>query len=112
LVIGIGINTNFDKSELKDITNSATFMSETSRKVDNYKLMEDIVEEIIQNFNELVEKGPEGILMFFKENMAFLEEKRYVSAINKEAIIRGVSDKGYLLIEDDGEEKEIFFGMI
>ena len=44
--------------------------------------------------------------------MAFIGEEKYVSAIGKTARIKGISNEGHLIIEDEGNIKEVFIGEI
>ena len=44
--------------------------------------------------------------------MAYLNEKRFISQINKEAIIKGIDDDGYLIVNDNLDEYKISGGTI
>lgn len=104
VVIGIGINTNVEKIEVE---NSTSFWKITNKVIDNEILMH----KIIDNFFELVYKS-EDIITDFRKNMAFLGEEKYISAIKRNAKIKGISDQGHLIIEDEGSMKEVFIGEI
>lgn len=104
VVIGIGINTNVEKIEVE---NSTSFREITNKVIDNEILMH----KIIDNFFELVYKS-EDIITDFRKNMAFLGEEKYISAIKRNAKIKGISDQGHLIIEDEGSMKEVFIGEI
>ena len=65
--------------------------------------------KIIENFLNLKDAN---VVSKFRENMAFVGEEKFVSAINKNAKILDISDEGHLIIEDNGKEKNIFVGEI
>lgn len=104
VIIGIGINTNIDNI---DVENSTSFLRITNEKIDNEKLMY----KIIDNFFEFTKKNEE-VIEEFRKNMAFIGEEKYVSAIGKTARIKGISNEGHLIIEDEGNIQEVFIGEI
>ena len=67
--------------------------------------------KIIDNFFEFTKKNEE-VIEEFRKNMAFIGEEKYVSAIGKTARIKGISNEGHLIIEDEGNIKEVFIGEI
>lgn len=102
VVIGIGINTNLINA---DVENFISFFNKTRKIIDNKELMKKIIDKFfILKDEEVVNK--------FRENMAFIGEEKFVSALNKKAKIIGISDEGHLIIEDNGEMKNIFVGEI
>ena len=102
VIIGVGINTNLAKIEVE---NSISLFDKTKKIVNNKDLMEKIIDKFLEiKDNDIVNK--------FRENMAFINEEKYISSINKKAKIIGVSDEGHLIIEDSGETKNIFVGEI
>lgn len=102
VVIGIGINTNIKNI---DVENSVSFFDITNKKIDNKALMNNIIEKFFRiNQEDVVSK--------FRENMAFIGEEKFISALDKKARIIGISNEGHLIIEDNGEEKKIFVGEI
>jgi BirA family biotin operon repressor/biotin-[acetyl-CoA-carboxylase] ligase len=102
VIIGIGINTNIEKI---DVENSISFLSDTRKFIDNKELMKKIIDRFLTLKNE-------EVINKFRENMAFIGEERYISALDKRAKIIGISDEGHLIIEDNGEKKNIFVGEI
>lgn len=107
VIVGIGINTNFEEENLGELVRIATTLrSSCDKEIDN----EVLLEKIIQNINEL--QNMKHILSIFRNNMAFLNEKRFIGQINKEAIIKGVDDYGYLVVQDGEEEYKIIGGTI
>jgi len=102
VIIGIGINTNIEKIEVE---NSISFLSVTRKVIDNEELMKQIIDRFLNLKNE-------EVINKFRENMAFIGEERYISALDKTAKIIGISDEGHLIIEDNGDKKDIFVGEI
>lgn len=102
VIVGVGINTNIEKI---NIENSISFLSFVKKDINN----EELMKKIVDRFFKLEDKN---IVCKFRENMAFMGEEKFISALNREARIVGISDKGHLIIEDDVEEKEIFVGEI
>jgi len=106
IIVGIGINTNFDKEKLKDLVNIATTLkSECKFEIDN----DILLDKIIKNINEL--KNPKEILATFRNNMSFINEKRFIGQLNKEAVIKGIDDLGYLIVSDGNVEYKIIGGI-
>lgn len=104
VIVGVGVNTNIMKIEVE---NSISFFETTGKVIDNEKLMKNIIEEFFDLGND---KGK--IINEFRKNMAFVGEEKYISAINKNAKIMGISDEGHLIVNDDGDNKEVFIGEI
>ena len=107
IVVGIGINTNFEEEKLGEIKEIATTLkSSVNIKINNDILLDKIIENIEKlNYNK-------ETLSIFRDNMAFLNEKRFIGQINKEAIIKGIDDSGYLIACDEIQEYKISGGII
>jgi ATP-dependent helicase/nuclease subunit A len=96
------INTNIINV---DVENSISFFNKTKKSIDNKELMKKIIDKFfILKDEEVINK--------FRENMAFIREEKFVSSLNKKVKIIGISDEGHLIIEDDGEIKNVFVGEI
>jgi biotin-(acetyl-CoA carboxylase) ligase len=107
IVVGIGINTNFKEKELGELSTTATtIQSAFNIEIDN----EILLDKIIENINKLIYN--KLTLSVFRENMAFLNEERFISQINKKAIIKGIDDNGLLIVKSGIEEHKIFGGII
>lgn len=105
VVVGIGINTNIE--ELKGLSDIAT----TLKLSFNIECDNDILlEQIMKNIKELNDKRE--VLSIFRDNMAYLNEKRFISQISKEATINGIDDNGYLIVKDNFNEYKINGGTI
>lgn len=92
IVTGIGINTNFEACNFNELSSYATTIkSELNIDIDNDLLLD----EIINNINTLVQCD---IVDIFMENMAYLNEERYVSQLKGKAIIKGINENGELIV--------------
>lgn len=107
VVVGIGVNTNFEEGKLEELSDIAT----TLKSLFNIEINnDDLLDKIIENINKL--NYNKEMLLIFRENMAFLNEERFISQINKNAIIRGIDDNGYLIVETENIEYKISGGII
>jgi biotin-(acetyl-CoA carboxylase) ligase len=52
------------------------------------------------------------MLETYRENMAYINEKKFVKAINKEVIIVGIDDDGSLIIKENEIQSKITYGEI
>ena len=107
IVAGVGVNTNIDSEKLIECATS--LLKETGIVVDNDKLLNSIIDRFYHNIDRF---NKDELLNIYRENMAYINEKKYIKIINKEAVIKGICDNGALIIELDGEDKEITFGEI
>lgn len=105
VVVGIGLNTNNIDT---GIENTTTFKKSTGKEIDNNIIMKTIVKKC----KETINNNLSNIVPFFRENMAFLGEMCFVSALNQKAKILGILDNGHLLVEINNEIKEIFTGEV
>lgn len=107
VVVGIGINTNFEEEKLEELSNIATTLKSTF----NIEINNDILlDKIIENINKLIYN--KETISIFRENMAFVNKERFISQINQDATIRGVDDNGYLIVETENGEYKISGGVI
>ena len=107
IVVGIGINTNVENEKIKEISEIAT----TLKSLFNININNDVLlDAIITNIEILNDR--KNILSIVRNNMAYLNEKRFISQINKEAIIKGIDDDGYLIVNDKIDEYKISGGTI
>lgn len=107
IISGVGINTNIESKNLLECATS--FVAETNNRINNTELMETIINKFYKNLKEF---DKAGLLKMYRENMAYINEKKFIKVINHEAIIKGISDDGALIINENGVEKKITFGEI
>lgn len=105
VIVGIGINTN-----TKNITEekAITFFEKTGKVVDNYGIMNEIIKEC----KRCLGLKSEELIKEFRENMAYVGEEHFVSALNRNAKIIDVSDDGRLIVETDEGIKQVLAGEI
>jgi len=105
VIVGIGINTNV---KIINEPKAITFFNTTGLYIDNYKLMNSIInrcrEVLTSRLAEVVEN--------FRNNMAYKGEKCFVTAINKVVKVLDINNKGFLVVETENEIKEVFAGEI
>lgn len=109
VVIGIGVNTNFDRDflgELKKV--SDTLKSITGKVINN----DDLMQKIIDNISVIENYTKDTIINIFRDNMGLIGENRYITALEKEAIIIGIDNDGRLIVEYNGNQEKIIGGNI
>jgi hypothetical protein len=67
---------------------------------------------IIGKCREIINEKLNDVVPIFRENMAFLGEMCFISALNEKAKVIGVLDNCHLLVEINNETKEIFTGEV
>jgi len=87
IIVGIGVNTNVDEDFLGELSDYAT----TLKTAFGFIIDNDILlDKIIENIDKLISN--KEVLSIFESNMAFLGEERFISQINKKAIIKGIDE--------------------
>jgi len=107
IISGIGINTNIDSEKL--ISCATGLLKETGVEVDNIELLKSIVDEFSNDLNNF---DKNELLKTYRNNMAYINEKKFIKTINKEAVIKGIDENGALIIDDNKIERKINFGEI
>jgi len=107
VISGVGINTNIDSEDL--IECGTTFFKETGVFINNLELLNSIIDKFYENLNNF---NKEELFKIYKTNMAYLDEKKFIKIVGKEATIKGIDDNGALIIDDNGLERKITFGEI
>lgn len=105
IIAGIGINTNVKSIELNTAT---SLFNKTNKVVDNI----DLMKKIINKCNALSSYSEEKIITIFRNNMAYIGEKCFISSLQCEAKILDITSEGKLAVETDDGIKEIFSGEI
>ena len=105
VIAGIGINTNVKDLELDTAT---SFLSKTKKVVNNIELMR----KVINKCEEVSNYDKDKIIKIFRNNMAYIGEKCFVSSIQSEAKILDITSEGKLVVETNEGIKEIFSGEI
>ena len=115
IVLGLGININSDEKLFDSVSQKVTSLStEVSKKINKDEFIENLVQKFEADYEKLLDNG----FSIFKN-----EYISYLNCIDKEisvknydktftGIARNVSDNGLLILETNGELKEISAGDI
>lgn len=115
IVLGLGININSDEKMFDSVSQKVTSLStEISKKINKDEFIENLVQKFEADYEKLLDNG----FSIFKN-----EYISYLNCIDKEisvknydktftGIARNVSDNGLLILETNGELKEISAGDI
>ena len=115
IVLGLGININSDEKLFDYVSQKVTSLStEVSKKINKDEFIENLVQKFEADYEKLLDNG----FSIFKN-----EYISYLNCIDKEisvknydktftGIARNVSDNGLLILETNGELKEISAGDI
>lgn len=115
IVLGLGININSDEKLFDSVSQKVTSLStEVSKKINKDEFIENLVQKFEADYEKFLDNG----FSIFKN-----EYISYLNCIDKEisvknydktftGIARNVSDNGLLILETNGELKEISAGDI
>lgn len=115
IVLGLGININSDEKLFDSVSQKVTSLcTEVSKKINKDEFIENLVQKFEADYEKLLDNG----FSIFKN-----EYISYLNCIDKEisvknydktftGIAKNVSDNGLLILETNGELKEISAGDI
>lgn len=110
VILGIGINVNFDPSEFPELAGKATSLSmETGAKVSRVELLQVLAEQIESNY-KLLTGGKFDLIMERWDALCWHLGKwvQVDSVVGKESrLLRGIDDNGSLVIAREGGERRI-----
>lgn len=117
LVLGIGVNLNADKGDLKQIKEKvATALNiELEREyVDKNLFTEKLLNEFFKNYEEFLKQGFPMIKKEYIERCNFLGKEISVKVFNdkKSGIAKTINDNGELVIEKNNDEFILTMGDI
>ena len=117
LVLGIGVNLNADKGDLKQIKEKvATALNiELEREyVDKNLFTEKLLNEFFKNYEEFLKQGFLMIKKEYIERCNFLGKEISVKVFNdkKSGIAKTINDNGELVIENNNDEFILTMGDI
>lgn len=117
LVLGIGVNLNADKGDLKQIKEKvATALNiELEREyVDKNLFTEKLLNEFFKNYEEFLKQGFLMIKKEYIERCSFLGKEISVKIFNdkKSGIAKTINDNGELVIEKNNDEFILTMGDI
>ena len=117
LVLGIGVNLNADKDDLKQIKERvATALNiELEREyVDKKLFTEKLLNEFFKNYEEFLKSGFSMIKKYYVDRCNFLGKEISVKVFNdkKSGVAKEINDSGELVIEDGKNEFILTMGDI
>lgn len=112
--LGIGVNLNLKKEELKKISQDASSLNLEIGQIVNKKEFSDLlIEEFFKGYEEFLENGFESIKTEYEKRNNFLDKEIYISNNGKKRkyFAKALNSDGSLrVVEANGEEKTIFAG--
>lgn len=115
IVLGLGININSDEKLFDSVSQKVTSLStEVSKKINKDEFIENLVQKFEADYEKFLDNG---FLIFKNEYISYLNcIDKEISVKNYDktftGIARNVSDNGLLILETNGELKEISAGDI
>ena len=113
VILGIGINVNFDTSPYHQIRDTATsLMMEKGRKISRISLLKNLLIETGKRYQELLSGDTTGIRRDWKQKCMVLgKQVRIISGESEiSGIARDITENGHLVLERNNALKEIVFG--
>lgn len=114
VVIGIGINVNFDPSIYRDICDIATSLSnECGTAVSRIELLRHLIFHFDDLYNRLLSTGFPELKTIWEQHSCILNKS--VTVTEASTIVKGTvcgfTDSGHLILKDDmGQQQEILWG--
>lgn len=112
VVLGIGVNVNSSKEDLKEVKNATSIYEETGEEVDIAVAASSILSSLDGLYLKLEEGRWEGILEEVKEKLDTLGKEVLIKGIREE--FRGkaidLDDRGFLLVRVGDEVKPVMAG--
>ncbi len=113
VILGVGVNVNFDPSKLSDITTEATSISrELGTEVSRLKLLQTTLEQLEENYH-LLKKDKFEIIQSRWSSIHY-EQGKQVRANTPEGIkmgiARGIDTSAALIISNEAGEESITMG--
>lgn len=115
IVLGLGININSDEKLFDSVSQKVTSLStEVSKKINKDEFIENLVQKFEADYEKFLDNG---FLIFKNEYISYLNcIDKEISVKNYDktftGIARNISDNGLLILETNGELKEISAGDI
>lgn len=109
VIVGVGINVNSVEFPDNLIIKATSLKKELNIEIDKNELLNQIIEQFIYLYNEFL-NGNDQYLDILKNNNYLKDKKVYIN--NTEVEVLDINNKGNLIIKENGEIKEIFFGEV
>ena len=109
VIVGVGINVNTTEFPDNLIIKATSLKKELNIEIDKNELLTQIIEQFIYLYNEFL-NGNDQYLNTLKNNNYLKDKKVYIN--NTEVEVLDINNKGNLIIKENEEIKEIFFGEV
>jgi BirA family biotin operon repressor/biotin-[acetyl-CoA-carboxylase] ligase len=109
VIVGVGINVNTTEFPDNLIIKATSLKKELNIEIDKNELLTQIIEQFIYLYNEFL-NGNDKYLDILKTNNYLKNKKVYIN--NNEVEVLDINNKGNLIIKENEEIKEIFFGEV
>jgi len=109
IIVGIGLNVNSVEFPDDLIIKATSLKKELNKYIDKEKILNKIIKEFIIIYNEFLH-GNNIYLDIVRENNYLKNKKAYIN--NNEVEILDIDYNGNLIIKDQEEIKEIYYGEI
>lgn len=114
LVLGIGVNLNFEKEEMEKIDRPATSLNLVlDKKTDRDKILENLLNGFFENYDEFLNKGFDLIKHDYTKRAYFLGNTITVNTYNTEVrgLAKKIADDGSLVIIPQNSSEEIIINV-
>lgn len=107
LVLGVGVNLNAQEKDFSKIDKKVTSLNlEVGKTIDMIGFKDKLVTNFFKDYNQFLEAGFEFIKKDYIAYANFLDKELCVALINetKTGIASGITDKGELILTNNGNE--------
>lgn len=114
LVLGIGVNLNFEKEDMEKIDRPATSLNLVlNQKIDRDKFLENLLNRFFENYDKFLKTGFDFIKHDYVKRAYFLGNIITVNSYNTEVkgIAKRISADGSLVIIPEGLNTELIINM-
>jgi len=114
LVLGIGVNLNFEKEEMEKIDRPATSLNLIlNKKIDREEFLETLLNKFFENYDEFLKTGFDFIKDSYVKRAYFLGNKVTVNAYKNEisGIALKIADDGSLVIIPENSDIPVSINM-
>ena len=109
VIVGVGINVNSVEFPDNLIIKATSLKKELTIEIDKNELLTQIIEQFIYLYNEFL-NGNNQYLDILMNNNYLKDKKVYIN--NNEVEVLDINNKGNLIVKENEEIKEIYFGEV
>jgi len=114
LVLGIGVNLNFEKTDMQKIDRPATSLNLVlGKKIDRDEFLKSLLERFFEDYDEFLNTGFDFIKHDYVKRAYFLGNTVTVNTYKSEikGIAKKIADNGSLIIIPDNSSEEIIINV-